>query len=321
MKKKNIASSMRNNLPIALLICHDPVKISFFKDVLKGSFSLILAEDSDLGVEWLQSSPIEIVILDSTALNTPLENICKEARKTTKIKNIPILLISNSLDRSFILHALNAGVSDFLADPLSSEEVHTRIAVSLHSKLINKKMRFVQNKIKTGPLIPKSTKILKGRTFMREKTLQTIVSAKKGAIPLSVLMVHVDDLPRLQEMCGIAAIQEVLNFIETFLKTRLRKYDTLTSEGPGQYLVMLPKTSQSAAKVIAEDIRKEISHTIIKTSVKEVLTTLSIGLVSFEKELSKTAKDFEQFDLCLERVKKSLVRAQKKGSSLVSQNK
>ena len=308
---------MKNSLPLALVITKDLVKFSFLKDALKNMFSLIHAEDSLEGLDWLKGTTVEILILDPPALLHPLENICSKVQKITKTKYLPILLISNSLKKSAVLGALNAGVSDFLHEPLDALEIHERVSVYLHSKLISKKMKLVRSKIKESPLIPRNSKKFFEKTFIRDKTLQTIAAAKKGTVPLSVLMIHLDSFSHLQETLDENAKQEILTFLESFLKKRLRKYDTMTLEGPGQYLLLLPKTSQSAARAIAEDIRKEISTTTIVTSVKEVIVTVSIGVVSFEKELSKSAKDFEQFDLCLERVKKSLVRSQKKGNRIV----
>jgi diguanylate cyclase (GGDEF)-like protein len=159
--------------------------------------------------------------------------------------------------------------------------------------------------------------MLQEKTLLRDATLKTITAAKKGAIPLSVLLIHLDNLSKLQDDLGTTSLEEVIAFIEKFLKNRLRKYDTFHIEAPGQYLILLPKTSQSAARAIAEDISKEISTTTIKTHAREALVTVSIGIVSFEKELSKSAKDFEQFDLCLEKTKKSLLRAQKKGNTII----
>ena len=309
---------MKSSLPIALLICKDLSKVSFFKNTLKGSFHIIHAEDSDTGLEWLKSSPIEIVLLESQAVLVPLQHVCSSIQKTSQTRHIPILLIANSIKKTMILEALQAGVSDFLHEPLDSLEVHERIAVCLQSKLINKKMKMVTSKIKSSPLVAQNSQAFLDRTLIRDKTLETIAAAKKGSAPLSIFMVHLDASTRLRKDLGEKGFKEVLSYIETLLQGRLRTYDTLMIEGAGQYLMLLPKTSQSAAKVIAEDIRKEVATTSFATSVREVLVTVSIGVVSFDKELSKSAKAFEQFDLCLTRVKESLVKAQKKGNTIVS---
>jgi diguanylate cyclase (GGDEF)-like protein len=311
---------MAISLPIALLFFKDSGKLAFFKLALKNSFKVVQTEDSESTIEWIKSTPIEIIILESQALDSPLSELCANIQKASKNSHIPILLLSNSLKKSLVLDALSAGVSDFLHEPLEELEVHERIAVALKSKLINKKMKIVTNKIKTAPLLPQNTRLFLDRTLIRDKTLKTITAVRKGAPPLSVLMVHVDTLSRLKQNLGEQAVGEVLTFIESFLKGRLRKYDTLIVEGIGQYLMLLPKTSQSAGRVMAEDIRKEISRTTIATSLREVLVTVSIGVVSFEKELSKSAKAFEQFDLCLERVKKSLAQTAKKGNMVVIDN-
>lgn len=312
---------MKNSLPIFLLVCKDTAKAAFFKATLKKTFEVIHAEDSDSAIEWLKSTPIEIVLLEEKALLDPLEKVCALIQKVSKEKHTPILLLSNSLKKSVILNALNSGVSDFLHEPLQELEVHERIAVSLKSKLINKKMKLLTRKIKTSPLIPQNTHAFSDKTLIREQTLKIITEARKGAPPLSVLMIHLDSLSRLQKNLGEQGHQEILLYIESFLRKRLRKYDTLIIEGTGQYLILLPKTSQSAAKVMAEDIAKEISTTTIVTTAKEVLVTVSIGLVSFEKELSKSAKAFEQFDLCLKRVKNSLLKSTKKGITIILDTK
>lgn len=309
---------MKGSLPIVLLVCKDPSKVAFFKSTLKNSYTIIHAENHEEGLEWLRSSPIEILILDGETLNSSLETVCGLAQKASKAKYLPILFLSNTLKKSFILNALHAGVSDFLHEPLEALEIHERIAVCLKSKMISKKMSLVSNKIKSSSFLPKNTQAFAERMLIREKTLQVITSAKKGSVPLSVLMIHLDSLSKLKQTLKENALQEITDQLEFFLKGRLRTYDTLVIESPGQYLILLPKTSQSAAQVIAGDIQKEISRTTLVTSVKEVLVTVSIGVVSFGKELSKSAKAFEQFDRCLERVKKSLIQTRKKEATIVA---
>lgn len=309
---------MKNTLPIALFLSKDAEKISFFKETFKNNFALIPVSDSKDALDWIKNTPVELLILEKALLEGSLETLCKSAKKLTKGKNLPILLLSNTLKKSAILEALNAGVTDFIHEPLDEHEIQERVAVCLHPKQVNKKVGMIRSKIKASPLIPRNAKVLQEKTLIRDETLQIISNAKKGSIPLSVLMVHLDSLSKIQESFTPPSLKEFFEFLENFLTSHLRKYDSLVTEGPGQYLILLPKTSPSAAKIIAEEMQKEISTSTIVTSEKELLVTLSIGVVSFEKELSKSAKDFEKFDLCLERVKKSLIRSQKKSHTIIS---
>ncbi len=309
---------MKNTLPLVLLSCKDPTKAAFFKETLKGGFSLIHTENLEEALEWLQASQVDVFVLEKRHLDASLEEVCYTIQKAAKKKNLPILLLSKSIKKSIVLQALNAGITDFIHEPLDALEIEERISVSLYSKLISKKMKLVERKIKAVSLLPRNSKLLQEKTLILDKTLKTITSAKKGAVPLGVLMIHLDSSSKLKERLGENGLEEILCFLENLLEKRLRKYDTFMIEGTGKYLILLPKTSLRAAETIAKDIQTEVSTTTIITSTKEVLVTLSIGVVSFEKELSKSARDFENFDLSLEKVKKALVSSRKRGNTIVS---
>lgn len=308
---------MKNTLPLLLLVSKDPAETAFFEKTLKNSFFLMHVNELAEGFQKLKDLPVELLILGKDFLSQPLEKICKNVQKITKAKNFPILLVSSSMKKETIASSLSAGITDFIHEPLDGLKIHERITVCLHSGGMTKKMKSVTGKIKTASAYAGNPKMFLEKTVLRDQTLKAISTAKKGAVPLSVLMIHLDTFAKLQKTLSTHDLKAIFQFLEKFLQSRLRKYDTFKVEGPGQYLIFLPKTSESAARIIAEDLRKEISTTTIPTSSKEMIVTVSIGVVSFEKELSKPAKDFEQFDLCLERVKKSLINAQKKGTIII----
>ena len=276
------------------------------------------ARDSFSALEWLKTTQIEVIILDSKTLDEPLINLCQHIRKMPGHQKTPILLISNTLQKSFVVDALNAGVSDFIHEPLDASEVYERVAVSLKSKIVSKKMSMISSKIKSTSLIPRNTETLLHRMLLDDQTLSKIAEAKKIDFPLSLFMVQIDGMKDIESSLGDLVLEEVIEAITEMLQRRLRQFDTLIPQGSGKFLLLLPKTSQSAAKVIAEDIRKEISRETIHTRKKEILVTVSIGVVAFEKKLSDSAQAYEQFDLSLRRVKNALNQAQKTGNKIVS---
>lgn len=307
-----------DTLPTALLICNDISKTSFFKRTLKGTYYIMDAKESHTALDWLKTTPVEIIILDYKTLDEPLMNLCQHIRKTKGCETIPILLISNKLQKSFTVDSLNAGVTDFLHEPLDPGEVFERITVALKSKIVSKKMSLVTSKIKASPMIPQNTRTLLNRVLINDQTLQKISEEKKIATPLSLLMIQLDQMDRLSDTLGDQVLEEVIAAVTQMLQKRLRQFDTLIPQGAGKFLLLLPKTSQNASKIIAEDIRKEISTTTIQTQKKELLVTISIGVVSFDKHLTDSAHAYEQFDKSLSRVKKALEQAQKTGNKIIS---
>jgi diguanylate cyclase (GGDEF)-like protein len=247
-------------------------------------------------------------------LDEPLLNFVPHVRKLPGKKKTPIFLISNAIQKSFISEALEAGVSDFIHEPLDALEIHERISVQFHSSKVNKKIRNVTGRIKPLPSIPRNTELFSGRTLIGDKALRAIIETKKKMHPLSLFMVQVDRFHQIEHELRRGGIGELTDNLEIFLRSHLRPHDFLIKEGPATYLILLPKTSQRAAKLIAEDIRNELSVTPVRTGSEEILLTVSIGVISFENEPSESGKLFEQFTRSLESVKKSLDESHKKNA-------
>ncbi|MBM3207747.1 MAG: diguanylate cyclase [Chlamydiae bacterium] len=310
----------KTSLPCILFIGSDVAKIAFFKKSFKKTYYVMNTHESFVALEWLKTTQIEVVIIDFKSFEEPLYNFCEHIRKTPGLEKLPILLVSNKIQKSFTTSCLNAGVTDFLHEPLDENELFERIAVCLKTKLVSKKMSLVSSKISASPLIPKNTQIFLHRMLLNNKSLKEISKAKKIDMPLSLLLIQLDGLSSFQKDLGELVVEEIIAAVEHLLASKLRQFDTLLHQGGGRFLLMLPKTSPSAAKIIAEDIRKEVCRTTIHTRKKELLTTVSIGVVSFDKKLNDVAEAYDQFDHSLQMVSKCLERAQKKGNKIISEN-
>jgi|GEM_PF-1351381 len=305
-------------LPNVILLCKDPAKVAFFRKHFKDLYYLIETEDCLSALDLIKITPVDLIFLDFYSLDDPLFNFCSHIRKTLGKKKVPIFLISQIIQKSFIEEALLAGVSDFIHEPLDVLELYERISVQLHSSQTNRKIRSITSKLKPPSPVARNTELFLGRTLIGDKALRTIIETKKKMHPLSLFMVQVDRFPQLEKEFGTKGIKELCENLEAFLRSHLRPHDFLLKEGPATYLILLPKTSQRAAKIIAEDMRKDLSETPLKTSGEDVLMTVSIGVVSFEKESSESGRSFEQFEFCLERVKNSLSQSQKGGNIIVT---
>lgn len=315
---KKDAMKTPSSLPIAFIVSNDTTKLDFFKKHFKGLYYIMDVPDCDSAIDWLKKTPAALIFIDFYSLTDPLTNFCRHLRNILGEQKTPIFLVSYIIQKAFFTEALEAGITDFIHEPLDPIEVHERIAVHLSSPIINKKMRQISKKIKPTSLVAKNTQTFLSRTIIRDQTLKTIIETKKIAIPLSIFIIQIDSLQKLAKHLSEQDILKVFEQVESLLKSHLRQQDILIKEGTDKYLMLLPKTSDSAAKIIAEDIRKEVSITPLSTSFTEILVTVSIGVISFNKELSASAKSFELFEHSIERVKESLHLAQKIGNTIVT---
>jgi diguanylate cyclase (GGDEF)-like protein len=207
-----------------------------------------------------------------------------------------------------------------LHEPLHENEIYEQVAASLKTKIVSKKMSLVSSKINSSPLIAKNTQIFLHRMLLNNKSLKEIAKAKKIDMPLSILIIELDAYSSRIREHGELVLEEITIAVHSILSGRLRKFDTLMHQGGGRFILLLPKTSPTAAKIIAEDIRKEVCRTTIQTRKKELLVTVSIGVVSFDKKLNDVAEAYDQFDHSLQMANKCLEKAQKKGNKIISES-
>ncbi|HEY5259716.1 MAG TPA: response regulator [Rhabdochlamydiaceae bacterium] len=240
--------------PVVLLISSDETKISFFKRVLKESFYFITALEGTAGKELLKNMLVDLIIIDGK-LNDVF-SLSNEIRKMSGCQEIPILLLTNVLKKSFLDQAFKAGINDFVNEPLVPDEIYQRLSVALKARSVQKKTRSVAGRIKTPKIAERPEPIHKGFVFNAEMF--------KGPKPLTILMIDAEASP--PALAG-------------FLKRQLRQLDTVVPQGKNKFLILLPKTSERAGIAIAGSIKKDAE--------KDLELTLTIGILCFDENFEK----------------------------------
>src|SRR3990170_3028042 len=182
----------KDSLPICLVVTNDASKKSYIKHALNRMFYVIDTPDSFSAIDWLKNMNVEVIVLDEKNLDNPLSNLCTHIRKLKGYENTPILLITNKIKKDFVLQAINAGVTDFIPEPLDEDEIYQRIVVAFKGKNVNKKMGFVASKIKRAANPPQSSQKLSMRFLLNDQALKEIQKIKKKQELFSLLMLQID---------------------------------------------------------------------------------------------------------------------------------
>lgn len=240
--------------PVILLISSDESKITFFKRALKDSFYFITALEGTAGKELLKNMLVDLIILDGK-LNDVF-SLASEIRKISGCAEIPLLLLTNILKKTFLDQAFKAGINDFLNEPLDAEEIYQRLSVVLKARSVQKKTRSVASQLKTPVVAEPHEPIHKGFVFNADMF--------KGPKPLTILMIDTEATPPV---------------LPGFLKRHLRGLDTLVPQGKNKFLILLPKTSERAGIAIADTVKRDAD--------KDLELNLSIGILCFDENFEK----------------------------------
>ncbi len=125
----------------------------------------------------------------------------------------------------------------------------------------------------TDPL----TGLANSRVF-RERLRQDLARAERYDEPLSVLLIDVDGLKRVNDRAGHQAGDAALQTVASAVRRGLRESDLGARLGGDEFAVLAPRTSESAALILAERLRAAIAGEAARWNRRR--STISIGVAS-----------------------------------------
>jgi len=128
---------------------------------------------------------------------------------------------------------------------------------------------------------------LYNRRMLIEQLNNDIKRAIRYKLPLSICMLDIDYFKNINDTYGHNVGDTVLTKMSKLLLSTLRETDYSGRYGGEEFIIVLPETSISRAKELAERLRKKIEHMTIKLKDETQFNfTVSIGIASLNKELN-----------------------------------
>jgi diguanylate cyclase (GGDEF)-like protein len=135
--------------------------------------------------------------------------------------------------------------------------------------------------------------------------------AQRHHLPLSLLLVDVDDFKRVNDTTEYAFGDEVLKEVARALKANVRETDFAARFGGDEFAILLPHTTPAEAVHTAMRIRKTIAAAVVENGPYKHHVTVSIGIDTFDGR-STTSPD----ELC-RHANKALQEAKHRGKDQV----
>jgi diguanylate cyclase (GGDEF)-like protein len=119
------------------------------------------------------------------------------------------------------------------------------------------------------------------RDYFMKRFVQEIERANRYQLPLSVLMVDLDNFKLVNDMLGHPQGDAVLKLIARLIKRAVRAIDLVARYGGEEFILMLPETSfgeDSGAPLVAERVRQAVEEEFLGMQ-RPLNLTISIGVV------------------------------------------
>ncbi len=117
------------------------------------------------------------------------------------------------------------------------------------------------------------------RRHWEECLAHEVDRAAKAKMPLSLLMLDVDNLKKLNDAGGHVAGDLALSIVGEVLNETCRSRDVAARFGGDEFAILLPRTRASEARIVAERIRSELAERRRRHGAPlDKLLTVSIGV-------------------------------------------
>lgn len=156
-----------------------------------------------------------------------------------------------------------------------------------------------QLKLKKLATIDPLTGINNRRTLM-SKGDEFYQHAKRYQKVFSLIMLDVDHFKKINDTYGHAIGDAILKKVSSTLVDNTRASDIVARYGGEEFIVLLPETDESAAFIIAEQLRLMVSEA--KTTLDsgdDITCSASLGVASYKQSSSCFANILSQADLAL----------------------
>lgn len=256
------------------------------KDYLqKFGYDVICVSDGKSAIKTAKTQQIDIVLLDLVLPDISGNEVCRMLKSSEDTKGIPVIMLTVKSTVTDKVAGLEAGADDYLPKPYNETELNARIYASLRTKSLqdelkrkNSELEGLLKKVEVLAITDQLTGLYNRRHFetVMEKEFAKV---KRYKIPLSCLLIDIDNFKRINDMYGHHTGDIVLRETAKTIANNSRTTDTVARWGGEEFIALLSQTEKSDALHLASRILTSISETKFPGLPRENIT-VSIGVAT-----------------------------------------
>ena len=276
-----------NDRDTVLIVDDQPANIHALAKLIKSDYHILAATSGGKALEIASGDhKPDLILLDIMMPDMDGYEVCRQLKASEQTNSIPVIFVTAKDSAEDEEKGFSLGAVDYIAKPFHPTIVRARIRNQINLKI--KTDRLERLSMQDGLTdIP-------NRRFFEESLAREWSRAERNGLPLSILMVDIDNFKPYNDNYGHGAGDECLRKVAGTLKSTLsRPMDLAARYGGEEFVVLLPETNENGARHVAEDMRKaveelNITHEHSKTAP---VVTISVGAATHSRKTPMNNKD------------------------------
>jgi two-component system, cell cycle response regulator len=244
----------------------------------------VQAEDGERAWALYQEGGFEVLISDWVMPGIEGDELCRRVRSSPAPYCYLIMLTSLD-DKEHVLRGIRAGADDYLAKPLNTDELETRLAAAsrvteLHRALASQQdelerlNRELHSQARQDPLTA-----VGNRLRLREDLDRLEAAAKRNRRDYALVMCDIDHFKQLNDHFGHERGDTVLSEIAGALVEGSRDGDAVYRYGGEELVVVLPDCGGDQMAGAAERLRSQVERLALEHPTDQPpVVTISAGV-------------------------------------------
>ncbi|WP_156896350.1 diguanylate cyclase [Aestuariibacter salexigens] len=141
------------------------------------------------------------------------------------------------------------------------------------------------------------------RRYWQEQFELEFKRIRRNAKPASVLMLDIDHFKAVNDTHGHPAGDQVIKRLAKLIGESVRETDVAGRYGGEEFTILLPDTTASCAKLVAERIRKTAQKCVVTHEGVDITFTISVGICEYTPNHKEPMAWLEHVDQALYKAK------------------
>lgn len=272
----------KNFMHTVLLIEDDPGDALLIKEMLEQQeckANLVTVERLSEGMHYLQQNKCDVVLLD---MNLPdSSGLPTMTRLLDAAPNVPIIVLTGLSDESFGTDAVKSGAQDYLI----KGDIDGRILKRAMFYAVERKKLEITLK-QTRDLFERQARIdyltgIYNRLMFSELLEAEMQRARRYGSDLSLVMFDLDHFKMINDTYSHTMGDHVLKEVGLIVSESIRAHDIFARWGGEEFMVLIPKTDQGQAVILAEKLRSLFENHDFGDGLQ---VTASFGVTQFKAD-------------------------------------